>query len=47
MTLASLSGKTMQARILKNVFDMLSFRYGGNYFPTASLLSTDQARKDV
>jgi DNA-binding GntR family transcriptional regulator len=47
MTLASLSGKATQVRILKNVFDMLFLKYGGNYFPTASLLSTDQAHQEV
>lgn len=47
MILASLSGKTTQVRILKNVFDMLFLKYGGNYFPTASLLSTDQAHQEV
>jgi len=47
MTLASLSGKATQIRILKNVFDMLFLKYGGNYFPTASLLSSDQAHQEV
>ncbi len=47
LTLASLSCKATQVRILKNVFDMLFLKYGGNYFPTASLLSTDQAHQEV
>lgn len=47
MTLASLSGKTTQIRILQNVFDMLFLKYGGNYFPIASLSSSDQAHQEV
>jgi len=47
MTLASLSGKATQIRILQNVFEMLFLKYGGNYFPTASLSSTDQAHQEI
>jgi DNA-binding GntR family transcriptional regulator len=47
MTLASLSGKATQVRILKNVFDMLFLKYGGNYFPISSLSATDQAHQEV
>jgi DNA-binding GntR family transcriptional regulator len=47
MTLASLSGKETQLRILQNVFDMLFLKYGGNYFPTSSLSSTDQAHQEI
>jgi len=47
MTLASLSGRETQIRILQNVFDMLFLKYGGNYFPTASLTSTDQEHQEV
>ena len=47
MTLASLSGKTTQIRILQNVFDMLFLKYGGNYFPISSLSSIDQAHQEV
>jgi DNA-binding GntR family transcriptional regulator len=47
MTLASLSGKGTQIRILQNVFDMLFLKYGGNYFPTSSLSSTDQAHQEI
>lgn len=47
MTLASLSGKTTQLRILQNVFDMLFLKYGGNYFPISSLSSTDQAHQEI
>lgn len=47
MTLARLSGKTTQIRILQNVFDMLFLKYGGNYFPISSLSSTDQAHQEI
>ncbi|HVN94811.1 MAG TPA: GntR family transcriptional regulator [Syntrophorhabdaceae bacterium] len=47
MTLASLSGKGTQVRLLQNVFDMLFLKYGGNYFPMASLKSTDQAHQEI
>jgi DNA-binding GntR family transcriptional regulator len=47
MTLASLSFKTTQTRILNNVFDMLFLKYGGNYFPISSLTSTDQAHQEI
>jgi DNA-binding GntR family transcriptional regulator len=47
MTLASLSGKETQIRLLQNVFDMLFLKYGGNYFPTASLMSTDQEHQEI
>jgi DNA-binding GntR family transcriptional regulator len=47
MTLASLSGKASQVRILQNVFDMLFLKYGGNYFPISSLSSTDQAHQEI
>jgi len=47
MTLASLSGKATQVRILQNVFDMLFLKYGGNYFPISSLSSTDQAHQEI
>jgi DNA-binding GntR family transcriptional regulator len=47
MTLASLSGKETQIRLLQNVFDMLFLKYGGNYFPTASLTATDQEHQEI
>jgi DNA-binding GntR family transcriptional regulator len=47
MTLASLSGKETQIRLLQNVFDMLFLKYGGNYFPMASLTSTDQEHQEI
>lgn len=47
MILASLSGKDTQIRILQSVFDMLFLKYGGNYFPMASLTATDQEHQEV
>ena len=47
MTLALLSGKATQIRILQNVFDMLFLKYGGNYFPIASLSASDQAHQEI
>lgn len=47
MTLASLSGKSTQIRILQNVFDMIFLKYGGNYFPISSLSSSDQAHQEI
>jgi DNA-binding GntR family transcriptional regulator len=47
MTLASLSGKATQVRILQNVFDMILLKYGGNYFPISSLSATDQAHQEI
>ena len=47
MALASLSGKATHIRILKNVFDMLFLKYGGNYLPVSSLESTDQAHQEI
>ncbi|OPY83547.1 MAG: HTH-type transcriptional regulator LutR [Syntrophorhabdus sp. PtaU1.Bin153] len=47
MTLASLSGKATQIRILQNVFEMLFLKYGGNYLPMASLSSTDQEHQEI
>ena len=45
LTLASLSGKETQIRILKNLFDILFLKYGG--LPSASLLSTDQEHQEI
>ena len=47
LTLASLSGKGTQIRVLQNVFDMLFLKYGGNYFPMSSLSATDQAHQEI
>jgi DNA-binding GntR family transcriptional regulator len=47
MTLASLSEKETQIRILQNVFDMLFLKYGGNYLPMSSLTATDQEHQEI
>ena len=47
MTLASLSGKGTQIRILQNVFEMLFLKYGGNYLPMSSLTATDQEHQEI
>jgi DNA-binding GntR family transcriptional regulator len=47
MTLASLSGKETQIRILQNVFDMLFLKYGGNYLPMSALTATDQEHQEI
>jgi DNA-binding GntR family transcriptional regulator len=47
MTMASLSGKETQIRILQNVFDMLFLKYGGNYLPMSSLTATDQEHQEI
>jgi DNA-binding GntR family transcriptional regulator len=47
MTLASLSRKETQIRILQNLFDILFLKYGGNYLPRASLTSTDQEHQQI
>jgi len=47
LTLAFLSRRETQVRILDNVFDMLSLKYGGNYLPIASLQSVDQEHQEI
>jgi DNA-binding GntR family transcriptional regulator len=47
MTLASLSGKGTQIRVLQNVFEMLFLKYGGNSLSMSSLISTDQAHQEI
>jgi len=47
ITLATLSGKKTQIRILNNIFDMLFLKYGGDYLPTSSVSSTDQAHQEI
>lgn len=42
LTLASLSGKQTQMRVLRNIFDLLLLKYGGNYLPVDSMNSSDQ-----
>ncbi|WP_028321931.1 GntR family transcriptional regulator [Desulfatiglans anilini] len=45
LTLASLSRKSTQIRILGNIFDLLFLKYGGNYFSVEPADLTDQAHK--
>ena len=47
LTLASLSRKDTQVRMLENVFDILFLKYGGNYLPIASLQSVDQEHQEI
>jgi len=47
VTLAALSGKETQIRILQNLFDMLFLKYGGNYLPTSSLKSVDEEHQAI
>jgi DNA-binding GntR family transcriptional regulator len=42
LTLASLSGRQTQMRLLRNIFDLLLLKYGGNYLPVTSMNSSDQ-----
>jgi DNA-binding GntR family transcriptional regulator len=45
LTLASLSGKETQIRILQNLFDVLFLKYGG--LPSTSLTATDQEHQEI
>lgn len=45
LTLASLSGKETQVRILQNLFDLLFLKYGG--LPSTSLTATDQEHQEI
>ncbi len=47
LTLATLSGRETQIRILRNLFDMLFLKYGGNYLPVSSLQSTDEEHQAI
>jgi DNA-binding GntR family transcriptional regulator len=47
LTLATLSGRETQIRILRNLFDMLFLKYGGNYLPVSSLQSTDEEHRAI
>ena len=47
LALASLSNKRTQMRILRNIFDLLLLKYGGNYLPIASLQSVDQEHQEI
>ena len=47
LALAELSKKETQLRILRNIFDLLFLKYGGNYLPIASLTSVDQEHQEI
>jgi DNA-binding GntR family transcriptional regulator len=47
LTLASLSKKRNQIRILENIFDLLFLKYGGNYLPIPSLKSVNREHKKI
>ena len=47
LTLASISGKETQMRILQNLFDILFLKYGGNYLPVSSLQSVDEEHQQI
>jgi DNA-binding GntR family transcriptional regulator len=47
LTLASLSKKDTQIRILQNIFDILFLKYGGDYLLSRSLGSTDQEHQEI
>ena len=42
LTLASLSGRETQIRVLRHVFDLLLLKYGGNYMPIGSRDAMDK-----
>lgn len=47
ITLASLSKQTTQIRVLRNLFDVLFLKYGGNYISSTSLESGDREHKEI
>jgi len=47
LTLARLSGKETQVRILQNLFDLLFLKYGGNYLPISSLEAVDREHQVI
>jgi DNA-binding GntR family transcriptional regulator len=42
LTLASLSGRQTQIRVLRHLFDLLLLKYGGNYMPIKSMDAMDK-----
>ena len=42
LTLASLSGRQTQIRVLRHVFDLLLLKYGGNHIPIGSMDAMDK-----
>jgi DNA-binding GntR family transcriptional regulator len=47
LALAALSGKETQIRILRNIFDLLFLKYGGNYLPLSSLEAVDREHQEI
>lgn len=47
LTLASLSGNQTQVRLLRNVFDLLFLKYGGNVTHGSSLESVDKEHREI
>jgi DNA-binding GntR family transcriptional regulator len=47
LTLAALAKKELHLSILRNIFDLLFLKYGGNYLPLASLTSVDQEHQEI
>ncbi|MFP4037015.1 MAG: GntR family transcriptional regulator [Desulfobacteraceae bacterium] len=47
LTLASLSGKTTQVRVLENLFDLLILKYGGNQGNVKSMELSDNEHKRI
>ena len=47
LTLASLSGKKTQMRVLQTIFDLLLLKYGGNYLPINSMDTSDQEHQTI
>jgi len=47
LALAALSRKETQMRVLRNVFDLLFLKYGGNYLPLSSLESVDREHEGI
>ncbi|MEW6669960.1 MAG: GntR family transcriptional regulator [Thermodesulfobacteriota bacterium] len=47
LTLASLSGKETQLRILRNIYDLLFLKYGGNYLPVSALRAVDLEHQEI
>jgi len=47
LVLAALSGKETQVRILRNIFDLLFLKYGGNYLPLSSLQAVDREHQEI
>ncbi|PKN66734.1 MAG: GntR family transcriptional regulator [Deltaproteobacteria bacterium HGW-Deltaproteobacteria-15] len=47
LALAALSGKETQLRMLRNIFDLLFLKYGGNYLPLSSLEAVDREHQEI